>query len=85
MSIHDQDELFWLGRAQRRRADSDALRFALHELLDAVAALPGLSMPPADAPCHYGVVPQEKCAHCNRIARLTLARNAAENVLKAKP
>lgn len=84
MSTHDQDELFWLGRAQRRRADSDALRRTLRELLDAVVELPGLKMPPADAPCHYGVVPQEKCFHCNRIARLTLARNAAENVLKDK-
>lgn len=37
------------------------LRAALSELTP--------SMPPADAPCHQGIVPQPSCAHCQRIAR----------------
>lgn len=26
------------------------------------------AMPPADAPCHAGIVPQAECAYCRRIA-----------------
>jgi hypothetical protein len=35
-------------------------------------------MPPTDAPCHVGLVPQEKCAHCGRIARARAAIKAVE-------
>jgi hypothetical protein len=35
-----------------------------------VQALRGITppMPPADAPCHLGIVTQDECAHCRRIA-----------------
>lgn len=48
----------------------DALLEALKELTP--------PMPPADAPCHVGLVPQEKCAHCGRIARARAAIKAVE-------
>ena len=51
-------------------AQRDALLEALKELTP--------PMPPADAPCHVGLVPQEKCAHCGRIARARAAIKAVE-------
>lgn len=40
---------------------------ALARLRAALAAfIP--AMPPADAPCHVGIVPQSECAHCQRVA-----------------
>ena len=54
---------------------------------NAMAALPLLlaslremtpPIPPADAPCHVGLVPQSGCAHCQRIARAHAALAAAE-------
>ena len=41
---------------------------ALARLRAALAEMTPLSMPPADAPCHVGIVPQSKCRHCQRIA-----------------
>ncbi|GIK39554.1 MAG: hypothetical protein BroJett011_33870 [Chloroflexota bacterium] len=38
------------------------------ELLAALEELTP-AMPPKDAPCHYGLVPQEECANCQRIAK----------------
>lgn len=35
-------------------------------------------MPPADAMCHIGIVPQERCANCQRIARARAALKAAK-------
>ena len=51
-------------------AQRDALLEALKELTP--------PMPPADAPCHVGLVPQEKCAHCGRIARARACIKAVE-------
>ena len=49
-----------------------------------LAALKGITppMPPVDAPCHVGLVPQEKCAHCGRIARARAAIKAVEGETK---
>lgn len=52
------------------RAQRDALLEALKEITP--------SMPPVDAPCHYGIVPQEKCGHCGRIAKARAAIKAVE-------
>ncbi len=57
----------------KAEAQRDALLEALKELTP--------PMPPADAPCHVGLVPQEKCAHCGRIAR---ARAAIASVEETK-
>ena len=64
-SWHDLPELATALKAQR-----DALLEALKGITP--------SMPPADAPCHYGIVPQEKCGHCNRIALARAAIKAVE-------
>ena len=55
---------------EKVEAQRDALLAALKELTP--------PMPPADAPCHVGLVPQEKCAHCGRIARARAAIKQAE-------
>ena len=38
---------------------------------DLLAALKDMTppMPPPDAKCHLGIVPQSECAHCKRIAK----------------
>ena len=56
--------------AQAVAAERDALLEALKGITP--------SMPPADAPCHYGIVPQEKCGHCGRIAKARAAIKAVE-------
>jgi len=55
-------------------ADLEAQRDALLEALKEITP----SMPPVDAPCHYGIVPQEKCGHCGRIAKARAAIKAVE-------
>ena len=52
----------------------EAQRDALLEALKGITP----PMPPIDAPCHYGLVQQEKCAHCRRIAKARAAIKAAE-------
>lgn len=54
----------------KAEAQRDALLEALKEITP--------SMPPVDAPCHYGIVPQEKCGHCGRIAKARAAIKAVE-------
>lgn len=54
----------------KAEAQRDALLKALKEITP--------SMPPVDAPCHYGIVPQEKCGHCGRIAKARAAIKAVE-------
>ena len=58
----------------RRLAAVEAQRDALLEALKEITP----SMPPVDAPCHYGIVPQEKCGHCGRIAKARAAIKAVE-------
>jgi len=58
----------------RRLSAVEAQRDALLEALKEITP----SMPPADAPCHYGIVPQEKCGHCGRIAKARAAIAKAE-------
>ena len=59
-----------MSRIADLESQCDALLEALKELTP--------PMPPADAPCHVGLVPQEKCAHCGRIARARAAIKAVE-------
>lgn len=61
-------------RSERRLLDVKAQRDALLEALKGITP----SMPPADAPCHYGIVPQENCGHCGRIAKARAAIKAVE-------
>jgi len=69
---------------QRLRDERSDVLEVLRELVEAIEASPGAySMPAADAPCHVGVVPQERCAHCQRVARRILALNGARNLLKS--
>ena len=73
-------ETLYLAAMRGRHAMSEellALTAQRHALLE---ALKGITppMPPADAPCHVGLVPQEKCAHCGRIARARAAIKAVE-------
>ena len=58
----------------RRLSAVEAQRDALLEALKEITP----SIPPADAPCHYGIVPQEKCGHCGRIAKARAAIKAVE-------
>ena len=60
--------------AMSRIANLESQRDALLEALKDLTP----PMPPADAPCHVGLVPQEKCAHCGRIARARAAIKAVE-------
>ena len=55
----------------KRRAD------LYPELLEALKEITP-NMPPPDAPCHYGIVPQSRCCHCQRIARARAAIAKAE-------
>ncbi len=43
----------------------------IFDISELVSALRDLTpqMPPKDAPCHNGIVPQERCAYCQRVAR----------------
>ena len=56
----------------------------LHEVeqqrAELLAALKEITpnMPPPDAPCHYGIVPQSSCLRCQRIARSIAAIAKAE-------
>jgi hypothetical protein len=38
----------------------------------------GYGVPPVDAPCHYGIVTQDKCSYCQRILRAAAAIQKAE-------
>ena len=58
----------------RRLSAVEAQRDALLEALKGITP----PMPPIDAPCHYGLVQQEKCAHCRRIAKARAAIKAVE-------
>jgi len=49
----------------------DALLAALEEMTPA--------MPPVNAGCHIGIVPQERCANCQRIARAIAALASVRN------
>lgn len=68
------------GRGDRRHEAAAELR-RLHEknkrLLEVLKEITP-SMPPADAPCHYGIVPQERCRHCGRIAEAIAAIKTVE-------
>ncbi len=65
-------ELHDLDRESRQALDAVCCHLlgpdpALARLRAALAAfIP--AMPPADAPCHVGIVPQSECAHCQRVA-----------------
>lgn len=63
----------WQRRLDRDKdgtfSEEDARLLAVApELLEALQEVTP-SMPPADAPCHVGIVSQGQCAHCQRIAR----------------
>ena len=59
------------GGQQIRRGEGVANAHLIAAAPDLLAALQEITpaMPPADAPCHVGIVPQSQCAHCQRIAR----------------
>ncbi len=67
LGLHLSERMKDLARVEAQR---DALLEALKEITP--------SMPPVDAPCHYGIVPQEKCGHCGRIAKARAAIKAVE-------
>jgi hypothetical protein len=56
----------------------DALQAERDALLEALREMTPRTMPPADAPCHYGLVPQEQCGHCSRISRALAAIKKCE-------
>lgn len=66
-SARDQIARVWMMRGGEGVANARLIAAAP----DLLAALQEVtpSMPPADAPCHAGIVPQNQCAHCQRIAR----------------
>jgi hypothetical protein len=69
--IEDQSVIaVWRGRTLRAEQQRDELLAALKEITP--------NMPPPDAPCHYGIVPQSRCCHCQRIARARAAIAKAE-------
>ena len=75
-AIHENGTMLEMSCAAelRRLSAVEAQRDALLEALKEITP----SMPPVDAPCHYGIVPQEKCGHCGRIAKARAAIKAAE-------
>lgn len=66
-SARDQIARTWM----MRRGECVANAHLIAAAPDLLAALQEITpaMPPADAPCHVGIVPQSQCAHCQRIAR----------------
>lgn len=79
----NRNQKAWALAGAAHRAGVEAVKSVLRELLEAAEDdSRSLKMPPTDAPCHIGIVEQSKCAHCQRVARLILAANAARNVLK---
>ncbi len=74
--LHIENEALGLHLSERMKdlARVEAQRDALLEALKEITP----SMPPVDAPCHYGIVPQEKCGHCGRIAKARAAIAKAE-------
>ena len=66
-----------LGEVQEAEDELNRLTRERDALLEALKEVTP-SMPPVDAPCHYGIVPQEKCGHCGRIAKARAAIKAVE-------
>lgn len=73
------DEASWAvgcgdGEIAVKVPDADTARL-MRAAPDLLAALQEVTppMPPADAPCHAGIVSQNQCAHCQRIARARAA------------
>ena len=54
---------------------ADQIVSLVYEMLAALEAMTPPMMPPWDAPCHVGLVPQAMCLHCTRIV-------AAHGVIK---
>jgi len=67
-------EVLWHNEADK------ALVIAAPTMLEALEGL-NLVMPPENAQCHVGILPQSRCNHCNRIkaaiAAIALAKGEA--------
>ena len=74
-SGRDQIARVWMMRKGEGKANAQLIATA-PRLLSALEDITP-PMPPENAPCHVGLVPQSQCAHCTRIANARAAIKAA--------